>query len=90
MLENKRRNRKRSKRRAIFCSIHSCYMDSVSQKHRLYADKSEHLRNPCLIHLLSNRMRGKAANRRIQAMQMVLRSIWRTKRYQVLLARAAP
>ncbi|MEL7067671.1 MAG: hypothetical protein AAGN15_03340 [Cyanobacteria bacterium J06581_3] len=44
MPERKRRNRKRSKRRAIFCPIHGCYLDSVSQKHRLYADKAEHLR----------------------------------------------
>ena len=40
-----RRNRKRSKRRAIYCPIHGCYIDSVSQKHRLYADKAEHLRD---------------------------------------------
>ncbi|MBE9061352.1 hypothetical protein [cf. Phormidesmis sp. LEGE 11477] len=40
----KRRNRKRSKRRAIYCPMHGCYIDSVSQKHRLYADKAEHLR----------------------------------------------
>lgn len=39
----KQRNRKRSKRRAIYCPIHGCYLDSVSQKHRLYADKAEHL-----------------------------------------------
>ena len=33
------RNRKRSKRRAIYCPIHGCYLDSVSQKYRLFADK---------------------------------------------------
>jgi hypothetical protein len=33
------RNRKRSKRRAIYCPLHNCYIDSVSQKHSLYADK---------------------------------------------------
>lgn len=43
MPTQKRRNRKRSKRRAIFCPIHGCYLDSVSQKHRLYADKAEQL-----------------------------------------------
>ena len=43
MLENKRRHRKRSKRRAILCPAHGCYVDSVSQKHRLYADKPVHL-----------------------------------------------
>ena len=38
------RNRKRSKRRAIYCPIHSCYLDSVSQKYSLYADRIEQLR----------------------------------------------
>ena len=38
------RNRKRSKRRAIYCPLHGCYLDSSSQKHPLYADKVEHLR----------------------------------------------
>jgi hypothetical protein len=33
-----KRNRKRSKRRAIFCPEHDCYMDSVSQKYSMYAD----------------------------------------------------
>ncbi|TFI54045.1 hypothetical protein BLD44_013735 [Mastigocladus laminosus UU774] len=33
------RNRKRSKRRAIYCPIHGCYMDSVSQKYPLFADR---------------------------------------------------
>lgn len=42
-MQRRRRNRKRSKRRAICCPIHGCYLDSVSQKHRLYADKAEHL-----------------------------------------------
>jgi hypothetical protein len=37
------RNRKRSKRRAIYCPIHGCYLDSVSQKYRLFADKAEQL-----------------------------------------------
>lgn len=38
------RNRKRSKRRDIYCPIHECYIDSVSQKYSLYADKVEQLR----------------------------------------------
>ena len=38
------RNRKRSKRRAIFCPIHDCYLDSVSRKYNLYADQASHLR----------------------------------------------
>lgn len=38
------RNRKRSKRRSIFCPIHNCYLDSVSQKHPLYADQVAQLR----------------------------------------------
>lgn len=33
------RNRKRSKRRPIYCPIHQCYIDSVSQKYGLFADK---------------------------------------------------
>ncbi|RUT07188.1 hypothetical protein DSM106972_024490 [Dulcicalothrix desertica PCC 7102] len=33
------KNRKRSKRRAIYCPIHGCYIDSVSQKYKLYVDK---------------------------------------------------
>lgn len=33
------RNRKRSKRRAIYCPIHGCHLDSVSQKYKLFADK---------------------------------------------------
>jgi hypothetical protein len=45
MQAQKRRNRNRSKRRAIYCPVHGCYIDSVSQKHRLYADKAEQLRS---------------------------------------------
>ncbi|MFM5897611.1 MAG: hypothetical protein ACKO8W_08925 [Dolichospermum sp.] len=33
------KNRKRSQRRAIYCPIHNCYMDSVSQKYRLFTEK---------------------------------------------------
>lgn len=33
------RNRKRSKRRAIYCPTHSCYLDSVSQKYPMFADQ---------------------------------------------------
>ncbi len=33
------RNRKRSKRRGIYCPIHGCYLNSVSQKYRLFADR---------------------------------------------------
>lgn len=32
------RKRKRSKRRAIYCPVHGCYLDSVSPKYRLFAD----------------------------------------------------
>jgi len=39
------RNRKRSKRRAIYCPIHGCYLDSASRKYPLFADKAEHLRD---------------------------------------------
>jgi hypothetical protein len=37
------RNRSRSKRRAIFCPIHGCHLDSVSQKYSLYADQVDQL-----------------------------------------------
>lgn len=37
------RNRKRSKRRAIYCPIHNCYLDSVSQKYQLFADQAGQL-----------------------------------------------
>jgi hypothetical protein len=37
------RNRNRSKRRAIYCPVHGCYLQSVSKKHSLYADQIEHL-----------------------------------------------
>jgi hypothetical protein len=38
------RNRKRSKRRQIYCPEHGCYLDSVSRKYLLYTDSPEHLR----------------------------------------------
>jgi hypothetical protein len=38
------RNRKRSKRRAIYCPIHGCYMDSVSQKHAIFTRDIDSLR----------------------------------------------
>lgn len=38
------RNRKRSRRRAIYCPEHGCYLDSVSQKYPIYADRPEQLR----------------------------------------------
>jgi hypothetical protein len=37
------RNRNRSKRRAIYCPIHHCYLDSVSQKYPLHTTQPEHL-----------------------------------------------
>ena len=33
------RNRKRSKRRSIYCPTHNCYLDSVSPKRPLFADR---------------------------------------------------
>jgi len=39
------RNRKRSKRRAIFCPEHGCYLDSVSQKYPLYTESADVLRS---------------------------------------------
>ncbi|BAY66053.1 hypothetical protein NIES22_61660 [Calothrix brevissima NIES-22] len=37
------RNRNRSKRRAINCPYHGCYIDSVSQKYQLYATQAGQL-----------------------------------------------
>ncbi|MBD2080276.1 hypothetical protein [Leptolyngbya sp. FACHB-17] len=37
------RNRKRSKRRSLYCPKHRCYLHSVSQKHPIYADRAEQL-----------------------------------------------
>jgi hypothetical protein len=37
------RNRKRSKRRALYCPIDGQYLDSVSPKYTLFADRSEQL-----------------------------------------------
>lgn len=37
------RNRKRSQRRAIFCPIHGCHLDSVSQKYKLFAERAGQL-----------------------------------------------
>lgn len=37
------RNRKRSKRRAIYCPVHQCYLDSTSRKYPLFADSPEQL-----------------------------------------------
>lgn len=42
--QRRSRNRNRSKRRAIFCPIHGCYLDSASRKYQLYADRPEQLR----------------------------------------------
>ena len=47
-IEKKRRserNRKRSKRRSIFCPIHNCYLDSVSQKYKLFAERAGQLQH---------------------------------------------
>ena len=37
------RNRKRSKRRAIYCPSHQCYLDSISPKYLLFAEQAEQL-----------------------------------------------
>ncbi len=37
------RNRKRSKRRAIYCPVHGCYIESMSQKYRLFAEQAGQL-----------------------------------------------
>ena len=33
------KNRTRSKRRSIYCPVHSCYLDSSSKKYYLFADE---------------------------------------------------
>ncbi len=38
-----KRHRNRAKRRAIYCPVHGCHMDSVSQKHSMYADTAGQL-----------------------------------------------
>ena len=43
MTHRRKRNRKRSIRRAIYCPIHHCYLDSVSRRYPLYADRAEQL-----------------------------------------------
>ncbi|NJO59326.1 MAG: hypothetical protein HC836_13735 [Richelia sp. RM2_1_2] len=37
------RNRNRSQKRAIYCPVHGCYLDSVSQKYPLFADRAGQL-----------------------------------------------
>ncbi len=37
------KNRKRSKKRAIYCPIHGCFLESRSPKHLLFADKAGQL-----------------------------------------------
>ncbi len=34
-----KRKKRRSKRRSIFCPAHNCYLDSASQKYRLFDDR---------------------------------------------------
>lgn len=34
-----KRKRSRSKRRSIYCPVHGCYLDSVSQKYRIFDDR---------------------------------------------------
>lgn len=48
-----RRNRSRSKRRAIYCPEHGTYLDSVSQKYPLYTTEPEHLQQRGLSRLRS-------------------------------------
>jgi hypothetical protein len=37
------KKRSRPKRRSIYCPIHDCYLDSMSKKYYLFADKPEQL-----------------------------------------------
>lgn len=43
MQKRSERNRKRSKRRSIYCPIHHCYLDSASPKYALFADSARQL-----------------------------------------------
>lgn len=43
MNQRRDRNRNRSKRRAIYCPTHDCYLESASRKYQLYADRAEQL-----------------------------------------------
>ncbi|KAI9130473.1 hypothetical protein [Acaryochloris sp. CCMEE 5410] len=63
------RNRKRSKRRAIYCPVHHCYLDSVSQKHAIYSNQPSQLLEYGI---------GKQASRRILAAQseVILNNHW--------------
>ena len=53
MQEKRARNRKRSKRRAIYCPIHGCYLDSASPKYKLYADQAIQLQQRGMGRLLA-------------------------------------
>lgn len=63
------RNRKRSRRREIYCSIHNCYIDSVSQKYSIYSNQSSQLKQLGI---------GKSASRRILSnhSEVILREHW--------------
>ena len=41
----KNKSRSRSKRRSIYCPIHDCYLDSVSRKYYLFADRAGQLQS---------------------------------------------
>ncbi len=45
------RNRKRPKKRAIYCPEHRCYVDSVSQKYPLFANTAGQLQERGMGHL---------------------------------------
>jgi hypothetical protein len=42
-MKRRDRNRKRSKRRAIYCPTHQCHLDSASPKYPLFADTAGQL-----------------------------------------------
>ncbi|NJM95235.1 MAG: hypothetical protein HC792_02245 [Acaryochloridaceae cyanobacterium CSU_5_19] len=41
--DQKQRRRRSKRRRAIYCPMHGCYLDSVSQKYAMFAEEAEHL-----------------------------------------------
>lgn len=47
------RNRKRSKRRAIYCPIHGCYLQSVSRRQPLLAPESRLEQGGCVQNILT-------------------------------------
>nr|WP_041549813.1 hypothetical protein [Chamaesiphon minutus] len=52
------KNRSRSKRRSIYCPVHGCYLDSMSKKYYLFADRPEQLEARGIAHLTAQTLIG--------------------------------